>query len=243
MDNRFFYQSGLIAFGVYFSFLITLIVYFGYTKNKDKVYSFRQDTSFEISIDILQKNENLKISKQKKDNFLKNETKILKENGSLTHKRGVDINSLFKNIKDDTFEGKLEDYMLNTSKSSKISRKYGQKNQTITEQLSNIEKALEKIKLPSYKTKNIIYNKYYSKISKLLTIEFNRQVLVKGIHKAIVLVTIDAKGHFTYLIDEYSDNNFFNIKLEEFLEEVSTRMFPIYEKGKTIIKVIFKTED
>jgi hypothetical protein len=241
-DNRFFYQSGLIAIGIYASFLLTLIIYFSYTNKKDKVYSFRQDTFFEISMKKFDKSKDVKKSKIHKY-YVKKNHKILKKNGSLTHKRGLNLNSLFKNVKDDSFDGKLDDYKLTTSKSSKISRKYGQKNQTISQKINSIEKSLEKLKLTSFHTKYMLYNEYYSKISRLLTIEFNKQVVIKGNNKSIVIVSIDKFGNFTYIINKYSKDSFFNLKLQEFLDYMLTKTFPVYKKQNTIIKVIFKTED
>lgn len=244
MDNRFFYQSGLTSLGVYFSFLLFLAIYFNYNKDTSESYSFRQDTFFEISLlDLKVKQKKTNIEKQKMKIKNSDVKKIIKEDGSLTHKRGVNFNTLFDNIDDKTNKEKLTDYEIKTSKTDQISRKYGQKANNKSEALNNIDKSLKQIKLPVSYSSNALYNKYYSKISKLLTIEFNRQVYIKGSYRSVVLVVIDAEGKFSYSIDRKSPNDFFNLKLEEFLNNVSKRVFPIYENGQTTIKVVFKIKE
>ncbi|VAY88405.1 TonB-like; putative TolA function [hydrothermal vent metagenome] len=243
MDNKFFYQSGLISLGLYLSFLLFLVIYFNSNKDKSKSYSFRQETFFEISLSNIPSMKNkINMERKKTQINLNGDKKVIKENGSLTNKRGVNFNTLFSNIKEETSE-KLKKYKLETSKASEVSRKYGQKKLNIAQALININKSLEQIKLPTSYSANTAYNEYYSKISKLLTVEFNRQITIKGSYEATVLITIDDKGLFSYIIKKKSSNDFFNSKLEVFLSQISTKVFPPYKNGSTVIKVIFKIEE
>ena len=241
MDKKLFYQSAILSVGIYIAFMLILMITFLQSIKKVKSYSFRQETFFEIS--LTDAFEDSAPTNKKNKNISKKEDKILKETGSLTNKQGADFESLFKNIKDKKSAKKLEEFELETSKKSSVSRKYGQENAKSSSKINQISKQLDQIKASAIPSNNNEYNKYYSKISRLLTIKFNEQINIRGAFEASVVFNINPIGGFSYKIERLSSNDFFNKKLREFLMSLQTQRFPIYPKGRTVIKVIFKTQD
>ena len=240
MDNKLFYQTGIYSFGVYFFSLIFLIVVFYKPATKENKFSFRQETLFEVSLVTPSTSKDVKQNKKNTTKSSKSKTTSSKKEGSSTHKRGLNLSSLFSNV---TGEVVTEKYELSSTKSTDISRKQGEQRKQISSTLSSIEKNLEQVKIPASYSSSASYNEYYSKINKLITEEFNKNINIKGAFESIVMVTIDSNGVFKYKVGKPSYNDLFDARLEEFLQAMSQKPFPPYKKGKTTIRVIFKTEE
>ena len=240
MDNKLFYQTGLWSFGIYYFFIIFLVFVFYNPVTKENKFSFRQETFFEISLVAPSTSKDVKQSKKDTAKSSKTKTTSTKKEGSSTHKRGLNLSSLFNNVSDEVATQKYE---LSSTKSTDISRKQGEQRKQASSTLSSIEKSLEQVRIPASYSASASYNEYYSKINKLITEEFNKNINIKGAFASIVMVTIDSNGVFRYKVAKSSHNGIFDARLEEFLQAMSQQPFPPYKEGKTSIRVIFKTEE
>ncbi len=88
-----------------------------------------------------------------------------------------------------------------------------------------------------------VQDDYYSEIYKILAEAWIPESS-DAAQVGIVLVTVTSSGEFDYKIKKASNDENFNQKLTQFLEDMKLMKFPPYTKGsKTVVEVYFKTEE
>jgi len=91
--------------------------------------------------------------------------------------------------------------------------------------------------------KDGVFDKFKGKISDILQSRWQETIDTISGTKAIVIITIDKQGSFSYKIETLSYNNEFNAKLRNFLEDMKDETFPPFEgKGTFLMKTEFKDE-
>ena len=89
--------------------------------------------------------------------------------------------------------------------------------------------------------KDGIYNEFSGKISDILDSNWQETIDTVSGNIAVVIVSVDKFGNFSYKIETLSYNDAFNAKLRDFLEEMRDKEFPPFENGEIFnIKVVFK---
>ena len=74
------------------------------------------------------------------------------------------------------------------------------------------------------------YNEYIGQITRILTAKWN-QYKAGSNDKAVVLISIDKNGNFSYDIKSLSGNSEFNDKVRNFLQDMTLEKFPIPNDG------------
>lgn len=210
-------------------YLISLVYFKAYFK-KPLQYSDTKEQSIEVffvedKIDGKQetKEEKKQIKEEKEKQTLvsvKNQ-EVQKEN---THKN---IKELFKSINVPTPES-IKNVTQSNEKPKKIKKQTNkaqeivkslklQENKSIGNKETNIgQKSLNKGK----------YNAYIGTITKILQTQWQQTNETEYGVRSIVKVYIDNLGNFSYSIQSYSYDEFFNQKLKNFLEEKTKDRFP-----------------
>jgi len=236
-ENLFIF-SGFIAFSIYLVFLFIISAIF---EKKAKVinYGFKHKTTYEIAfIDNIPINLSKNLSKNKKSNSLNSKLNS-KKSGTLLKVRKIDFKSLFSKISKES--KKVQDNFLK-SKGQNIAKRTKGKGSTSKRHLNKIfDKIQQNYSLSKTSTN---YDEYYSKISEIITKEWNSYAKLKGSYKSIVLISINRIGVLSYKIKQVSISSDFNDLLESFLFLQSQKSFPPYlKKRHTNIKLIFEIKE
>jgi protein TonB len=116
-----------------------------------------------------------------------------------------------------------------------------------TNQQENVSKILDKLEFKQQRThtmtqvKSGIYDPFIGKIQDILDEKWQETMYTSSGAQAEVEIKIDNAGSFSYSIVTLSYNSDFNLKLENFLDEMLKESFPPYEgNGEFSMKIIFK---
>ncbi len=244
MDNKNFYISAIISISIYLS-LIFLFAYYSITHNIKKIDSLSKTTVLQLDIVL----EDPKVEPEKiatlKESSNVDAPEIVKKSKSSSAKQRTNLKSLFSNVSTKAPQV-AKKVITNTSKST-ISSRYKSKfeKERKTEKLT-LNKLQEKksVSMPKPssdgKTES---DPFSSKIKSLIYGRWKPLVFTKDT-QAWVTITISNNGTFSYQFIQYSNNISFDNQLRKFLDEQTTKRFPISPDGKTIhIKTFFQAKD
>ncbi|VAY86450.1 TonB-like; putative TolA function [hydrothermal vent metagenome] len=241
MDNaKNFYISAIVAFGSYFLLISMAFVYLSLNDVK-KFDSFSKETVLELDIvlsDISAKNikkaqvsrKNSKVSKD-----------VVNKSTSVSAKQKSDLKSLFANIKTEAHAVKKETTnnvvkSLTTSRfKSKFDKQTKSDNDVLSKFLNNQKSQVTKQKTGDAKNEN---DPYISRIYEILHSRWKPLIITDNLSTKVI-VTIYDNGRFAYNIIQYSGDNTFDNQLILFLEEQKNIIFPLPNKSKIKIEVIF----
>ena len=89
--------------------------------------------------------------------------------------------------------------------------------------------------------KDGVYDEFRGKIADILDSYWQETIDTVSGNKAIVIISIDKLGNFSYKIEDLSYNDVFDAKLRDFLEKMRDIKFPPFQDGEIFnMKVIFK---
>jgi hypothetical protein len=244
MSNRaYFYLSAFLSFGLYAFFILVFMLYLKDVKIQ-KISPYNKDTTIQldIMIDPLSPKKNQPAKKQPKK-IVKSENKVTT---SVSTTKTADFKSLFANVKvknTKVSEKNVDNTKVNpqtTRFKAKIIREKRNDNINLSKTLNSVSTSSSKLTMS---TQNIHKNDpYYSKIYEIIANSWNPMFVIDGL-KAVVIVTIDNQGNFSYRIKKRSSDSQFNESLKQFLESQTLKSYPPYKKGtKTSIEVIFKSK-
>ncbi len=216
-----------IVFGVFY--------YVNYSKDSVKRYSSKKDNFLEVSMISKPKEQKSviqKIKKQKKQEIEKTEAKTsVKQNDKIKDLFGKvktkDLNRTKKipiNNKDKTVQSRL--------KPKKSSDKSSKKASKLINSLSFEDS-------PSMASSSGEYDEFYGKVQETLDGFWQQTIETQSGAEAKVKINIDAYGHFSYNIVEFSYNDTFNKKLRDFLEQMRSVTFPKNRKKASDIVIKF----
>ncbi len=251
-----FNKTPYLIFGIISSILIYIILivligfYFYKSSQKPKVYALKKETILEITLQSLLKEPIKKEEEKKKEkSFVKKESvsKSSESGGSLSPKKSSpNLKSLFASLNVSQPKKIVNEVPV---KKDHIASRFKSKNiESIKKPKLDISKLVKQVSVSKSiisfdKKGGEVEDKYYSSIYKILAKNWIPNNSNVG-HIALVLVIIDNKGSFNYKIKKLSNNENFNQKLIQFLENMKLKKFPPYEKGsKTVVEVYFKTEE
>jgi len=241
-DRTYFYLSAFISFGLYAFFILVFMLYLKDVKiQKISPYSKNTVIQLDIVIDPLSQKKNQPAKKQIKK-VVKEENKVTT---SINRTKTADFKSLFANVK--VKNTKVSEKEVVNTKSNPTLTRFKAKIIREKREKLNLSKTLNSVNTSSSKltmsTQNIHKNDpYYSKIYEIIASSWNPMFVIDGL-KAVVIVTIDNQGNFSYRIKRGSSDSKFNESLKQFLESQTTKHYPPYKKGnKTSIEVIFKSK-
>ena len=241
-NNKAFYTSATIAISLYIFIVIIFLLYLTVHDVK-KIDAYSKETILELDIIVAPKKKAL--PKPVKSHQVKIESKIakkiVKKSASVSAKKRTDLKSLFANVK--TKAKVVKKKIVNNVKKSTTTSRFKSKFEKQTKVDNKLSKLLKEqtstatLKKKSGDIKNE-KDPYISKIYEILYQRWNPLLLLDGLSAKVVL-TINYNGELKYRILQYSGDSSFDDQLVIFLEEQSTLKFPIPNKQKIDIEVIF----
>ncbi len=242
-DRAYFYLSAFLSFGLYALFILVFVLYLRDVKvQKISPYSKNTVIQLDIMIDPLSVKKNQPAKKHVKK-IVKQENKVTT---SVNKTKTADFKSLFANVKvknTKVSEKQVDNTKVNptlTRFKAKVIREKRDDNLNLSKTLNSVNTSSSKLTMS---TQNVHKNDpYYSKIYEIIASSWNPMFVIDGL-KAVVIVTINNQGNFSYRIKRGSSDSKFNESLKQFLESQTKKHYPPYKKGnKTSIEVIFKSK-
>ncbi len=237
-----FCLSGIISVFIYSIIIITIIWRITLAEKTPKTYSAYKETTFEVSLLELKKEEKTikipqKIVEKKIEKIPEKQ-----EAASKTANVGIGVNDLFRQVE----SNKPTKQTKPSSKDDVIARKKQAKESSQRKELNNeLDKILANLdtkKTLSFSTPKGEYDAFYAKVQEILAENWN-PISTTIEHTSLVQITIDSMGNFSYFIQKKSGDIEFDSALQEFLDIMRRQEFPRFQGGsKTTIMVTFKTE-
>ena len=246
-NSKYLYISGLISLSIYVIIVFMIIAYIKMSDIK-KIYFQNKQTVIELQFleykDIAQPIKKKVISSKKLFKSTKIDTKIIKKSTSRSAKKVANLKSLF--AKTSTTSKKLPTQDVLNIKSSVISSRYKSEfeKQRREERKVNVDDIFSDVKVNKIsKVLNVTVEKkdndpYFSKIGTILSNKW-RPIANSSKSSAVVLITINNMGDFSYQFLKYSNDEVFNQALEKFLISQLNEKFPIPDKDIVEIKITF----
>ncbi len=247
VDSKNFYTSAFIAVSLYVCIVLLLIVYLK-EHNVKKIDAISKNTVLQLDV-ILEEPEPEK--PEQKINIksgVKNEKiakEVVKKTTSSSLKQKTDLKSLFANVK--TSAKKVTKQKVSTVKKSTISSRFKSKfekekkvkNVSVSDLVNNQTPSMKKVVLSESQNET---DPYFSKIYQMLSSRWNPTIFSDNL-KAIVTITIQNNGIFSFKFIQYSGNSNFNTQLENFLNQESLKRYPVNPSGKTTqIEITFQSK-
>lgn len=234
------------------SFILYFLILFGgayaLSKQNTKIINYTASKKNLLNVTLVERQEkkvtqNKKIKKVVKKKTTVNKPKPVKEKKIVRAKKTdskPDLKSLFKNVKIAKVSEKRKQDKRKVRK--KIVKE--QVEEVIKEnKANNITKALEFEQQENLiiTQKDGVFDEFRGKISDLLDTNWQETIDTVSGNEAIVIVSIDKLGNFSYIIETLSYNDSFNAKLRDFLEEMKDVEFPPFKDGEVFsMKAVFK---
>lgn len=241
--NKHFYLSGLIAFGIYIFCFVLFLLYISEEK-AEKFDAISKNTVLELEILIVDKSKIDKRNKSEQKDSKKSQ-EVVQKSKATTAKTTTSVKSLFANVKVSAPKV-IEEEVLNVKKAivtSRFKAKFEKQRKTnnvrVSKLLDSVKTRAKSISNTDAKNKS---DEYFSKIYELLTQRWVPMLIVDKL-SAEILIMISPDGSFSYRFRSYSDNDNFNNKLEEFLNEQILLTYPKHNKGRVMqLEVKFTAE-
>ena len=242
---------------LYFCIIIGIFIKLTYFKEEPKKYTDTKDAFMDIMIverepDVTVKAPEPKkeVVKEEKPQPIKKEEEVKKEEPKpdTTNKppepdpvppkpeekkvEEPNLKDLFGSI--DTSKLKVDKVTKKKEQPKEPSRKKPEKSQVTSEQkkASDVIKnfTLDQVAKTPKSQMTGEYNEYIGQITRILASKWN-QYKAGSNDKAVVLISIDQNGNFSYDIKSLSGNSEFNDKVRNFLQDMTFEKFPIPNDG------------
>ena len=242
---------------LYFCIIISIFIKLTYFKEEPKKYTDTKDAFMDIMIverepDVTVKAPEPKkeVVKEEKPQPIKKEEEVKKEEPKpdTTNKppepdpvppkseekkvEEPNLKDLFGSI--DTSKLKEDKVTKKKEQPKEPSRKKPEKSQVTSEQkkASDVIKnfTLDQVAKTPKSQMTGEYNEYIGQITRILASKWN-QYKAGSNDKAVVLISIDQNGNFSYDIKSLSGNSEFNDKVRNFLQDMTFEKFPIPNDG------------
>jgi periplasmic protein TonB len=246
VDRKYFYTSAFISVSLYVCIVLLLILYLKGHINVKKIDAMNKNTVLQLDV-ILEES----VVKEKKINIksgIKNEKiakEVVKKTTSSSLKQKTNLKSLFADVK--TSAKKIQHKKVSTVKKSTISSRFKSKFEkerkvkdvVLSKLLNNSSTNMKKVVLSESQNET---DPYYSKIYQMLSSRWNPTIFSDNL-KAVVTITIQNNGIFSFKFIQYSQNTNFNTQLENFLHDESLKRYPVSPTGKTTqIEITFQSK-
>lgn len=238
--------SAFIAISFYILIILLFVVYLQSSK-VTKFESITKDTILELDL-IIEKNIEKKSIVSKTVSKKIKSKKIIKKSTALSAKKKTNLKSLFARVstKARAIKTKKVLNIRSNQVNSRFKSKYQKQKRNNSVKNSKLldvksKKEFKKINLSANKGN---YDKYYSKISNIiLTRWYMYPIFKQNDYLLIAEIIIDNKGVFSYHIVSYSGNLIIDKAVKEFLEDETTKSYPIAPDGTNKrIRINFKPE-
>ena len=242
---------------LYFCIIIGIFIKLTYFKEEPKKYTDTKDAFMDIMIverepDVTVKAPEPKkeVVKEEKPQPIKKEEEVKKEEPKpdTTNKppepdpvppkpeekkvEELNLKKIFEDI--DTSKLKEDKVAKKKEQPKEPSRKKPEKSQATSEQkkASDVIKnfTLDQVAKTPNPQMTGEYNEYIGQITRILASKWN-QYKAGSNDKAVVLISIDQNGNFSYDIKSLSGNSEFNDKVRNFLQDMTFEKFPIPNDG------------
>ncbi|WP_200762432.1 TonB C-terminal domain-containing protein [Nitrosophilus alvini] len=254
MDKKkIFLISGFLSFAVYIATLTIMVLFFIKKEENLKKYSMQKKKSIEVTLLTPEKKKQLPKKaipappKPKKKAEIKKEKPKPKpkKRGSRSPKREVDISKLFSTVdtkkikkikKTEPQRKKSEPPSRFKGKSAKPEKKAEELLKRL--EIKDIQRSAAAKSIQSVEGEN---DPYYAKIYEILYKYWYPSEESAG-NKAKVKIIIDEYGNLDYDVLLYSNSEQFNKELNEYLEFMKTKKFPVPKEGRKEIVVYFEAK-
>jgi protein TonB len=238
--------SFIAALFLYIFILIGVAFYISDQQKISKRYTTKKDSFMDVTLVARPKKTPApapKVSQPKKESKKEALASAQKVSVKSSKPKKTNVRSLFSNIDTSKLEKEAEIPVKESKKQSRLKSNDSQAQPKPQSKASSLVAQLEFESAPKSSSAAGIYDEYRGKISELLEGYWNETPDTVSGAQAVVKVTIDSQGSFSYTIESLSYNNKFNAKLRDFLERMRYITFPASPEAEGItLNVTFKDE-